>query len=127
MSDDTRDLMDNIAKLSAEVPAEEWKALARARMREKMEKDPEATAALVDDLLAAGRAQGELDRKTDAEVADLVSKLEGILELPALSPISTLIENAAERLRRADGGPTYTAEDHIEAERAREAEEAKKK
>jgi hypothetical protein len=114
--------------MSDEIPTEEdRKAANKARIMALLDKDPVAAVELVEGLMSSGKAQGELDRKTDAEVADLVSKLEEAFELTVFSPFSVLIQNAAERLRRADGGPTYTAEDHIEAERAREAVEAKSK
>ncbi len=107
MSDETRNLMDRMSELSAEVPDEEWRALAKARMRERLDKDPVATRAFLDDLFSSSKLQGHLDRKTDAEVGDLVSKLEEAFDLTALSPFSALIQNAAERLRRANGGKTY--------------------
>jgi hypothetical protein len=94
---------DNIDK----IPLEEWKAAAIKRMRERMAKDPEGTAAIVDEMFASGRVQGELDRKTDAEVADLLSKLEDTLGLTVFSPIVVLLNSACERLWRAGGGKTY--------------------
>jgi hypothetical protein len=105
--DDTGSLMDNIAKLSAEVPAEEWKALSRARMREQMAKDPKRVSQMLDDLFSSAKLQGHLDTKTDAVVADLLSNIEEALDLDVNSSIVTLIQNAAERLRRAGGGKTY--------------------
>lgn len=99
MSDD-----DNIFD---KIPPEEWKAAAIKRMRERMAKDPEGTAAIVDEMFASGRVQGELDRKTDAEVADLLGKLEDTLGLTVFSPIVVLLNSACERLRRAGGGKTY--------------------
>jgi hypothetical protein len=106
MSDDDN-IFENIEKLSDDVPIEEWKAAAKQRMRERMAKDPQAAIALVDGLTKSSQVQGDLDAKTDAEVADLLNKLEETLDLTVFSPVAVLLESACERLRRAGGGKTY--------------------
>ncbi len=144
MSDETRNLMDKVAELSKEVPEEDWAALARARLRERMAKDPEAPPmggdfkekmrAIIErdgvevvherifgDPSWAG-VQTELDTQTDEEVADVLTTISG--QYHFRHPMAVLLCNAAQRLRRAGGGPTYTAEDHIDEVRAREKREA---
>lgn len=55
-------------------------------------------------LIGSAQVQHSLDGKTDAEVADLLTH--EAIAIDNTSPLSVLLSNAAERLRRAKGGPT---------------------
>ncbi len=55
-------------------------------------------------LFESAKVQGELDRKSDTEIADLLTHAE--MDMDMFSPLCMLLGNAAERLRRSGGGPT---------------------
>lgn len=76
-----------------------------ARLREAIERRGiRAVAETAEDLFQMAAMERELDGMTDAEIADLL--FTAINEMDITSALSVLLENAADRLRRARGGPT---------------------
>lgn len=76
-----------------------------ARLREIIERRGiEAITETVEDLFLMAATQAELECMTDLEVADLL--FVAMNEMDITSAPSVLLGNAAERLRRAKGGPT---------------------
>jgi hypothetical protein len=76
----------------------------KQRIAEIIRRDgPEVVAERVQDIITSAAVQQELDPKGDAEVADLLMRI--VDDVSLLSPQSVLVCNAAERLRRAGGGP----------------------
>lgn len=79
-----------------------------AKLNASIERDgADVVIERIEDLLTAGKVQGALDDKTDAEVADLLRHEAD--QLSITSPLHVLLDNAADRLRRANGGVTHPA------------------